>query len=557
MKITLLQILMSLYFVYILSCTESPTIAGAGSETTNSLTGTVALADGQPAVNAIVRLYPSSHNPVKDAPLPSSMAAITNCTGKYSFQDIDTGLYSIYVQYLQENKGTLIQNVESYSDTVTVDHATVKETGAVSVGLPDSADSSSGYVYIPGTPFFAYLNNGSKPVILGSIPSGVISQLIYATTKSSLTSVITSDVTVTPSDTTIVAHYSWSHSRRIYLNTAATGASISNTVYHFPMLVRLKKTNFNFSEAKADGSDLRFSTIDNKFLSYEIERWDTTAGLAEVWVLVDSILADNSRQHFLMYWGNPEASSMSNSVTTFDTTQGFQGVWHLSGQGTSQAHDATANGFHGTPMNMTAASAIEGAIGSARSFNGTSSYITMQNTSAGKLNFAENGHYTMSLWAYAEMIDSSYHAIAGKGHEQYYMQLKCFKNSKATWEFVEFKSGNGWEYTEDSTPPAPGTKQWLYLTGVRDGESQKLYINGVKVIDSISLMKGDYERYTSDNFSIGSYGRSVTIPYSQGWSYFKGKIDEVRVSNIAYNDDWIKLCYMNQKPDDALVVFEK
>jgi hypothetical protein len=258
-----------------------------------------------------------------------------------------------------------------------------------------------------------------------------------------------------------------------------------------------------------------------------------------------------------MYWGNPGASRTSSGITTFDTTTGFQGVWHLSDQGTTTAYDATANGYNGTLVSMTAASAIEGVISGSRSFNGTTSYIAMQNTSTGKLNFPENGHYSLSLWVYAETIDSSYHALAGKGHEHYYLQMKCFKTNKATWEFVEFKNGKGWEYTEDSTPPAPGTKQWIYLTGVRDGESQKLYINGIKVIDTISLMKGDYERNTSDNFCIGSYGRPVTIPYSQGWSFFKGKIDEVRVSSVAYNDDWIKLCYMNQKQDDALIRFAK
>jgi hypothetical protein len=552
-----LYILASLSIVYIFSCTDNPTIAGAGSETTNSLTGMVALADGKPAVNAIVRLYPVSYNPVKDAPLPSAMTAVTNCIGKYAFQEIDTGVYSIYVQYLQESKGTLIQNVKSLTDTVTVDNATVTAIGAVSVGFPDSADSSSGYVYIPGTPFFAYLNNGKKPVVLGSIPPCVIPRVMYASTKSSLTSVIISSVTVRPSDTTVVAHYAWSSSQRIYLNTTESGASITNTVHNFPVLIRLNKSNFDFNKAKADGSDLRFSTADNHFLSYEIERWDTTSGLADIWVRVDSILGNNSRQYILMYWGNPSAVNMSNGTATFDTAAGFQGVWHLSGQGNTLAYDATANGYHGTALNMATASTTEGVIGGSRSFNGTSSYITMQNTSAGKLNFAENGNYSMSLWVYAEAIDSSYHAIAGKGHEQYYMQFKCFKNGKATWEFVEFKNAKGWEYTEDSTPPAPGTKQWLYLTGVRSGESQKFYINGVKVIDTIFLMKGDYERNTSDNFCIGSFGRSVTIPYSQGWSFFKGKIDEVRVSSVAYNDDWVKLCYLNQKDDSKFIVFEK
>jgi hypothetical protein len=41
------------------------------------------------------------------------------------------------------------------------------------------------------------------------------------------------------------------------------------------------------------------------------------------------------------------------------------------------------------------------------------------------------------------------------------------------------------------------------------------------------------------------------LPY-----FFKGMIDEIRISNVAYGPDWIKLCYMNQKAQDALVVFK-
>lgn len=39
----------------------------------------------------------------------------------------------------------------------------------------------------------------------------------------------------------------------------------------------------------------------------------------------------------------------------------------------------------------------------------------------------------------------------------------------------------------------------------------------------------------------------------EGLCAFRGMIDEVRIANEAYGPDWIKLCYMNQKEQDALV----
>jgi hypothetical protein len=425
------------------------------------------------------------------------------------------------------------------------------------VALPEDANMAYGYVYIPGTPLFAFANSGGKPAIIGSVPPGVIPEIYYSSTNSTVSSVVRSNVTIKSADTVVVANPAWAHSRRLFLNTTISGSSVNNTVCDFPVLIRLNQSNFPFGEAKAGGVDLRFTTPDNRLLSYEIERWDSMNKEAEIWVRVDTIRGSNERQFIVMYWGNSNASNVSSSTATFDTSKGFQGVWHLAGAGADIAYDATANKYDGTSYSMSAESAVKGAVGMARSFNGTSNYIAMQNTAASRLSFSENGIYSMSLWVYADKIDSVFHAIAGKGHEQYYMQFKCLKTGKATWEFVEFQDQKGWEYTQDSTPPAPGAKQWVYLTGVRSGTSQKFYINGEKVVDSAALMEGVYGRDSSDNFIIGSYGRNISIPYAQGRSFFQGKIDEVRVSSVAVNDDWIRLSYMNQKADDALVVFEK
>jgi hypothetical protein len=121
---------------------------------------------------------------------------------------------------------------------------------------------------------------------------------------------------------------------------------------------------------------------------------------------------------------------------------------------------------------------------------------------------------------------------------------------------VEFQDQQGWEYTEDSVPPSPGSKQWVHVTGVREGSLQSLYINGTLVSSTILLKAGSYSRNTSDDFMIGRYARQVLIPLYEGWCYFDGKVDEVRVLSGAQSADRINLCYMNQRADDKLVVFK-
>ncbi|MBN2036567.1 MAG: DUF2341 domain-containing protein [Chitinispirillaceae bacterium] len=531
-------------------------LSGGGSEAGNArVIGRVMNAQGSPAGNVMVRVIPSDYDPVKGTMLLDSVLDTTGTDGRYGFT-VQKGLtYTIQAVHMTLRTRALVAGVAVGDTDITAPPCTLNAPGAIKVMLPDGADKTLGYIYLPGTSVLTFLNNAAGFVVLDSVPAGVIPSVSYSSTNGTAAATIRYDVPVPSGDTVTVWNPSWKYARELLLNTTQAGAGVAGTVAGFPVLVRLTSAHFSFPEAKADGADIRFTKPDNTFLSYEIERWDSSGNAAEVWVNVDTILGNNSSQYVVMYWGNPDAASGSNGAAVFNTANGFQGVWHLSEAGNTTAFDATANGYNGTPHNMTAASSVAGAIGNARAFNGSSQYITMSNTASSNLNFPEDGSYSMSVWVYADTLDTLWRAIAGKGHEQYYLQLKGLGNNRATWEFVEFHNQSGWEYTEDSVPPAPGSGTWLHLTGVRSGSGQRLYINGTLTVNAPSLMAGSYSRVTSDNFTIGRYARSVTIPYYQGLSYFNGRIDEVRVSSRVPGADWIKLCYMNQKADDALVEF--
>ena len=106
----------------------------------------------------------------------------------------------------------------------------------------------------------------------------------------------------------------WQYSTKVSINTTSGGANVTGDVPNFPALVRLTSTNFTFAQANANGSDIRFSKADGTHLPYEIERWDGTGQLAEIWVLVDNILGNNNQQFIIMYWGKASASDSSNSL---------------------------------------------------------------------------------------------------------------------------------------------------------------------------------------------------------------------------------------------------
>ena len=526
-------------------------VAGGTSSTDNGkVLGSVCDMNGLPASNTEVTLHSAFFNPNQDTGAPA--VDTTDSAGAYGFDSLSPGVYTITAVALESRTRALINSVMVDSSTTHVPVASLTRPGALEAEV-ESCSNGSCYVYIPGTSLYGMVRDGIGRI--DSVPAGMVPAVYYAdlADPTSLHSIKTG-VTVGSGITRVITDYTmWSHSARVYLNTTHSGAGVSDNVYDFPVLVRLSEANFDFGAAGKNGADVRFIKPDETPFAYEIERWDAAAEEAEIWVMVDTVFGNDSTHFFVMYWGNPSAASASNSATVFDTAAGFEGVWHLSGEGNATAFDATGNHYDGIPSNMTNASAIAGIIGSARSFNGSSSYITMPSTSESKLNFPQNGTYTMSLWAYADTLDTLWRAIAGKGHEQYYMQLKCLGEGRATWEFVEFQDNRGWEYTEDSVPSAPGAGEWLHIVGVRDGKNQRLYINGEEVVDTASLMEGEYPRDSSDDFSIGRFGHQVVIPSEQGWSYFDGMIDEVRVTRRALTAGMIRLSYMNQKADDALV----
>jgi hypothetical protein len=93
------------------------------------------------------------------------------------------------------------------------------------------------------------------------------------------------------------------------------------TGYQVP--INLNSSNFNFSQAKTDGSDLRFF-FGGRTLNYWIETWDPEDEKALIWVRVPSLPASRSIT-LLMKCGNPAAEAVSNGEKTFEFFDGFEG----------------------------------------------------------------------------------------------------------------------------------------------------------------------------------------------------------------------------------------
>jgi hypothetical protein len=189
-------VLMSVFVL--LRCSGNGNLAGAGSETTNSLMGVIYQAGLKPVPNAHVHLFPSDYDAVKDGNLQKKLADTTDNQGRYLFKNLPEGTYVILARSNTENTSALVTGVRTNGDTVNVPDAVLETSGEIRVTLPEGKNDSTGYVYIPGTDIFAFLESENREVILGNVPPGKIPEIVYSTKENQSIQIIRSGIEVRP-----------------------------------------------------------------------------------------------------------------------------------------------------------------------------------------------------------------------------------------------------------------------------------------------------------------------------------------------------------------------
>lgn len=313
----------------------------------------------------------------------------------------------------------------------------------------------------------------------------------------------------------------WKHSGSIFLLTTPEGASLEAgaALEGFPVLVRLHRDFFDFSQAKPGGEDLRISDRAGADLPFQVEEWDAARGTASIWVRVPSIRG-NERQEIKLRWGNADAASASNGAEVFNGSNGYLSVWHMNAPvkdevGTLESKDV------GT-------SSAAGMIGPARRFaekQGIFCGDKIANYPSGAAS------HSSSAWFRAERPNAT---LLGWGNEgggrgsKVRMQLRSPPHIRIDSDFSDVAG--------KSTLPM---SQWIHVTHTYDSGDGKIYING------------RLDGAATPTLAIKSPARL----WIGGWynNYdFAGEIDEVRISKVGRSPDWVKLEFENQQPLQTL-----
>ena len=317
---------------------------------------------------------------------------------------------------------------------------------------------------------------------------------------------------------------SWQHTGSIWILTTPDGANLPATASeeNFPLLVRLNKDSFDFSQAKAGGDDIRFADAAGTSLAYEIEDWDAVAGTASIWVRIP-LVQGNARQEIKMFWGKADAVSESKGSAVFNASNGYCGVFHMS--------DPVKDEVGALEAKDTGTTASAGVIGKSRRFTPGKGINCGEKIAT--LPTGSNPN-TSEVWIRPE--NANVHPIAW-GNEQGQGKVTMIFASPPHIDMdCYFSSGN-----VRSKSPLP-MSQWIHVVHTYQAGESRLYVNGVL----------DGESRSGNSLNV----RTPARMYIGGWygNYqFAGDIDEVRISKVARSADWVRMEYENQNPLQTLV----
>jgi hypothetical protein len=176
-------------------------MGGSSSSENTYVVGALVDQAGTPSAAVVVKMIPSTYNPVLDAPLAPEMIDTTDSAGAYQFELSTGGVYTIQALSLTNGTRMLRKNVDASGDTVFISRDTLCAPGTIKAYLPDAANTSGGYAFIQGTDRFAKID--ARIVYLDSVAKGETPP-VYATSGSS-DHLLADAVTVLAGDTAVLA----------------------------------------------------------------------------------------------------------------------------------------------------------------------------------------------------------------------------------------------------------------------------------------------------------------------------------------------------------------
>ena len=318
----------------------------------------------------------------------------------------------------------------------------------------------------------------------------------------------------------------WKYRKKITFNTTQSGAKTEKELMNMPVLIRLHTGNFDFTNAKDEGDDIRFvSSDDKRLLKHHIEFFDLIDELAVVWVKIPRLPADTDKFGIWMYYGNDESSGGQDTESIFDQDQTL--AFHFE---EAEGMPADSSSCAQQVKEFAGGLGLPSVIGSGVSFNGAGDKLVITSSPMN----SSNG-FTFSAWVRIDQAQTDAYLFSVKD-----------KNSGIvvgiddTGIYARIKNEAGNIYSTEGTDLDLNKWHYLTVTGA-PGRSMRLYLEGSET-SSINI-SGWVPEFTTDYMFAAS---------SEGSHEFIGDMDELRLSKTARSDSWIQAAFASQGPGGTI-----
>ncbi|MHA2332892.1 MAG: DUF2341 domain-containing protein [Candidatus Hodarchaeales archaeon] len=302
-------------------------------------------------------------------------------------------------------------------------------------------------------------------------------------------------------------------------------ATSSDSLIDFPVLVNLTDIDLqDLNKVQADGDDILFTDSSGMKLDHEIEYFNRSTGHLIAWVKVPS-LSGTSDTNITIYYGNEAVNSQENPSGVWDNN--YAGVWHLSESsgGNLAVVDSTTNANNGTDygsVEFGATGKIDGAIG----LNEYADYISISDSSS--LDSPSN-YITISAWTWAEYYQYSLAVLSKSEYTNSPYAIEYLNSTPIRYHLV------GVTASSVNTGVTATREGWMYITLTYNGSHVNIYKDG-----SLAHSSSQSGTITSNDNPL-LFGREETYG-----DWYKGLLDEIRISNSARSSGWITTEFNNQ-----------
>ncbi|MDB5103813.1 MAG: hypothetical protein JWP91_1502 [Fibrobacteres bacterium] len=530
-----------------------------GSETTNGLTGIIRDRDGNPVARTQVALVPFDYVPVRGQDARALKRSVTDAQGRYRFAGVASGVYNLEAKDPLRQVQALVRGIHIDSGSAYGEaDGTLRAPGTLEIPFSDRHLPENAQAYLAGTTYSAFIASKAMhgTVILGNIAAGEYPELLALSPD--LPEGGPAQVTGAfriggDSVTRLGPLQSWLHSAALKWDPSAIdlggGQAGSGSITDYPLLVRLSASDFDFSQARSGGEDVRFTRKDGTLLAHQIEHWDSAAGSAAVWVRVDSLPAIASDSALILHWGRNDAVDASHGDLVFGPPGGFASVWHL-----GEAANTATGGYrdalgvnHATAAGPNADSRLGAVAGSGKRFSPTAGPLA----AALPMGLGGNGSFSVTFWMRFEAAPGRA-GVLTFGEPVTDRGMHFLIRADSTAQF------GPWGVSPDSLDSpsaqqnhfslAPYAGKWAHVATVYDASKGRLatYIDGTLAAanDLPALdINGAF------GLDIGNRVNMITLPQSD----FRGDLDEVRIYARALTEPWIKMEYATQKEGSAVL----